>query len=69
MLKFLLLSIISFDVCNVHVDNCDINLIVESDGVTGTPMSSEGFAFMWAGARAMYGGKRSKIAFEVKVSP
>ncbi len=38
-----------------------------ADGVTGTPMSSDGFAFMWAGARAMYGVKKGKIAFETKV--
>lgn len=44
-----------------------MNLSVEADGVTGTPLSSDGFAFVWAGVRAMFGVQKGKIAYEVKV--
>ena len=49
-------------------DNCDLNLRVQDEGLKAHPLTVEGFAFMWAGARAMYGVKSGKVAYEVKVS-
>ncbi|KAJ8308856.1 hypothetical protein KUTeg_013730 [Tegillarca granosa] len=45
--------------------NSDLNLKI--DGNKGTPMYHDGFAMMWAGARATYGVKRGSVAFEVKL--
>lgn len=45
--------------------NSDLNLKIDEN--KGTPMCHDGFAMMWAGARATYGVKRGSVAFEVKV--
>ncbi|ESP02305.1 hypothetical protein LOTGIDRAFT_138642, partial [Lottia gigantea] len=47
--------------------NCDLNLRVDANGIKAQPLSVEGFAFMWAGARAMFGIKTGKVAYEVKL--
>jgi heterogeneous nuclear ribonucleoprotein U-like protein 1 len=52
----------------VFSDNCDLNLRVRDNGLTAHPLTVEGFGFMWAGARAMFGVKSGKVAYEVKVS-
>lgn len=41
---------------------------MQDEGLKAHPLTVEGFAFMWAGARAMYGVKSGKVAYEVKVS-
>lgn len=51
-----------------HPDNCDLNLRVRDDGLKAHPLTVEGFGFMWSGARAMFGVKSGKVAYEVKVS-
>jgi len=45
----------------------DLNLRVADDGAKGTPISVEGFAYMWTGVKSNYGFKAGKIAFEVKL--
>ena len=40
---------------------------VDETGYKGTPISVEGFAFMWAGVRANFGVVKGKKCFEVKV--
>lgn len=52
---------------NWFADNCDLNLRVQDDGLKAHPLTVEGFAFMWAGVRAMFGVKSGKVAYEVKV--
>nr|KAG5689769.1 hypothetical protein BaRGS_031170 [Batillaria attramentaria] len=47
--------------------NCDLNLRIKDEGVKAHPLTVEGFAFMWAGARAMFGVKSGKVAYEVKL--
>ena len=51
----------------LFLDNSDLNLRIEEKGFKGDPITVEGFAFMWAGARANYGVTKGKIAFEVKL--
>ena len=48
-------------------DNCDLNLRISDDGYKCTPITVEGFAYMWAGARSNYGFKTGKVGFECKV--
>ena len=54
-------------ICFVSSDNSDLNLRVDEAGVKGTPITAEGFAFMWAGVRASYGVTKGKVCFEIKV--
>ena len=44
-----------------------MNLRISEDGYVANPITVEGFAFMWAGARSNYGVKKGKICYEVKV--
>jgi len=48
--------------------NSDLNLRIDQGGLKASPITVEGFAYMWAGARSNYGVKKGKVAFEVKVS-
>ena len=41
--------------------NCDLNFVIESDGVTGSSLHKDGFEYMWAGARATHGVKTGKV--------
>ncbi|GFS39320.1 heterogeneous nuclear ribonucleoprotein U-like protein 1 [Trichonephila inaurata madagascariensis] len=47
--------------------NSDLNLIIDASCYSATPMHNEGFAFMWAGARATHGVTTGKYCFEVKI--
>jgi len=47
--------------------NSDLNLRIHETGVKANPITVEGFAFMWAGARATYGVTSGKVGFEVKL--
>lgn len=49
-------------------DNSDLNLKIDKEtGLKAEPLSYEGFAMVWAGARGTYGVTKGKVAFEVKV--
>ena len=47
--------------------NADLNLRIGDGGCKCNPITVEGFAFMWAGARSNYGVNKGKVAFEMKV--
>ena len=47
--------------------NADLNLRIGDAGCKCNPITVEGFAFMWAGARSNYGVNKGKVAFEMKV--
>lgn len=48
--------------------NCDLHLKVAPDGLSGKPLSDEGFSFLLAGARATWGTTKGKFCFECKVT-
>ncbi|XP_067136543.1 heterogeneous nuclear ribonucleoprotein U-like protein 1 isoform X1 [Centruroides vittatus] len=47
--------------------NSDLNLIIDKSQFSAKPLTTEGFAFMWAGARATHGALQGKVCYEVKV--
>ena len=57
-------------ITNVFIlDDSDLNLIIKKDGFfSATPMYSDGFGYVWAGARATYGFKTGKVFYEVKIT-
>ena len=49
-------------------DNSDLNLTLNtSDFCSAVAMSSKGFGYMWAGARATLGATRGRVCYEVRV--
>ncbi|XP_035205798.1 uncharacterized protein LOC118180854 [Stegodyphus dumicola] len=47
--------------------NSDLNLVIDASKYSAHPLTNEGFAFMWAGARATHGSSKGKFCFEMKV--
>lgn len=47
--------------------NSDLHFVIREDGFGGCGITTEGFANMWAAARATWGVKAGKYFFEVKV--
>ncbi|KFM69215.1 Heterogeneous nuclear ribonucleoprotein U-like protein 1, partial [Stegodyphus mimosarum] len=47
--------------------NSDLNLVIDASKYSAHPLTNEGFAFMWAGARASHGSSKGKFCFETKV--
>ncbi|CAI8006984.1 Heterogeneous nuclear ribonucleoprotein U-like protein 1 [Geodia barretti] len=47
--------------------NSDLYFKISPDGVTGHGLSQQGFAYLWAAAKATWGARGGKVCYEVKI--
>jgi hypothetical protein len=65
--KLLLLSLHMVIKRFFFLDVSDLSLVISESGLKAQPLTADGFAFVWTGAKATYGVKSDKVCFETKV--